>query len=150
VLARDVSDNPIAKFTAEGKAGPKTLVARNTSLVSMESAAFPDTLRQLYDPGLRGLIVFGYADVLRWRRDLSSTTIEKWGNFTPPTDLSELYVALAVARRSSLGDVLIFCCAALCGTARLSGLGLRTSAPASGHSQCSSPFATYYPGSSRC
>ncbi|KAL4168985.1 hypothetical protein KRP22_009914 [Phytophthora ramorum] len=65
----DVSSNPIANFSSESKDGPKILVARNTSLLTMENAVFPDTLRQL---------------------DVSFTTIEKWANFTPPTDLSEL------------------------------------------------------------
>ncbi|KAL4124389.1 hypothetical protein PRIC2_007987 [Phytophthora ramorum] len=65
----DVSSNPIANFSSESKDGPKILIARNTSLLTMENAVFPDTLRQL---------------------DVSFTTIEKWANFTPPTDLSEL------------------------------------------------------------
>ncbi|OWZ07335.1 TKL protein kinase [Phytophthora megakarya] len=65
----DVSDNPITNFTANGKDGPRSLVARNTSLKCMSDAVFPDTLRQL---------------------DVSHTTIENWGNFAPPTDLSDL------------------------------------------------------------
>ncbi|KAG6577847.1 TKL protein kinase [Phytophthora cinnamomi] len=67
----DVSSNPIANFSAAGKEGPKILIARNTSLQSLDKAAFPDSVRQL---------------------DLSSTAIENWGNFTPPTDLSTLVV----------------------------------------------------------
>ncbi|KAG2998623.1 hypothetical protein PC118_g1189 [Phytophthora cactorum] len=65
----NVSDNPIANFTAEGKDGPRVLIARNTSLSSMEDVVFPATLRQL---------------------DVSLTPIANWGNFTPPTDLSDL------------------------------------------------------------
>ncbi|KAG6975607.1 hypothetical protein JG688_00002216 [Phytophthora aleatoria] len=65
----NVSDNPIANFTAEGKDGPRVLIARNTSLSSMEDVVFPATLRQL---------------------DVSLTPIAIWGNFTPPTDLSDL------------------------------------------------------------
>ncbi|KAF1777081.1 Leucine-rich repeat domain, L domain-like [Phytophthora cactorum] len=66
----NVSDNPIANFTAEGKDGPRVLIARNTSLSSMEDVVFPATLRQL---------------------DVSLTPIANWGNFTPPTDLSDLF-----------------------------------------------------------
>ncbi|EGZ05422.1 hypothetical protein PHYSODRAFT_533809 [Phytophthora sojae] len=65
----DVSDNPIANISAAGKDGPRILIARNTSLKSLDKAAFPDSVRQL---------------------DLSLTTIGNWGNFTPPTDLSKL------------------------------------------------------------
>ncbi|KUF87958.1 serine/threonine-protein kinase drkB [Phytophthora nicotianae] len=67
----DVSDNPIANFTTEGNDGPRILIARNTWLSSMEDAVFPATLRQL---------------------DVSSTPIANWGNFTPPTDLSDLFL----------------------------------------------------------
>ncbi|KAG3114993.1 hypothetical protein PI125_g5913 [Phytophthora idaei] len=65
----NVSDNPIANFTVEGKDGPRVLIARNTSFSSMEDVVFPATLRQL---------------------DVSLTPIANWGNFTPPTDLSDL------------------------------------------------------------
>ncbi|KAE8881059.1 hypothetical protein PF003_g34951 [Phytophthora fragariae] len=65
----DVSDNPITNFTAAGKDGPRILIARNTSLQSLDKATFPDSLRQL---------------------DLSLMAIGNWGNFTPPTDLSKL------------------------------------------------------------
>ncbi|KAE9357525.1 hypothetical protein PR003_g1735 [Phytophthora rubi] len=67
----DVSDNPITNFTAAGKDGPRILIARNTSLQSLDKATFPDSLRQL---------------------DLSLMAIGNWGNFTPPTDLSKLVV----------------------------------------------------------
>ncbi|KAF4142414.1 hypothetical protein GN958_ATG08590 [Phytophthora infestans] len=43
----DVSENPIANITAEGKDGPKILVATNTNLVSMEDAVLSSTMRQL-------------------------------------------------------------------------------------------------------
>ncbi|GMF20076.1 unnamed protein product [Phytophthora lilii] len=46
-ICRDVSNNPIANVSAAGKDGPKSLVARNTSLTSMQHAVFPDTLRHL-------------------------------------------------------------------------------------------------------
>ncbi|KAI9990034.1 hypothetical protein PInf_020340 [Phytophthora infestans] len=72
----DVSENPIANITAEGKDGPRILVARNTNLVSMEDAVLSSTMRQL---------------------DVSLTPIVHWGNFTPPTDLSDL-----IARDSSI------------------------------------------------
>ncbi|KAF4032445.1 hypothetical protein GN244_ATG15673 [Phytophthora infestans] len=43
----DVSENPIANITAEGKDGPRILVATNTNLVSMEDAVLSSTMRQL-------------------------------------------------------------------------------------------------------
>lgn len=42
-----MSDNPIANISAAGKDGPRILIARNTSLKSLDKAAFPDSVRQL-------------------------------------------------------------------------------------------------------
>lgn len=42
IVDRDVSDNPIAAFSAATKLGPLKLVALNVSVQNMTGSAFPD------------------------------------------------------------------------------------------------------------